>query len=314
MTRSFFMNLRILAVAAVLGGCATHGGPPGAPLGFAPQVDAPAARVAGNLQKTLFVADVDKNVLLYTANINAHNPPLLSEITQGVTRSLGIGVDHRTNTLYVVNSGGSQASIAEYKQGTSSPFKTITNGLRAPGSIAIDNTGTLYVADSTSAKAVVLVYAPNANSPSRTIDIPQASGSIGGIALGPKGALIVATFDFESQTGVVYSVAHGSSQPVNLNLQNPPGPSLGVDRAGYIYVGGHFGEISVYAPGSQSPSRFITTNVEGFYTDMDVTPNGTIYWPNFDNSAMFEFASGASGPTNSFSIAGSGIAAGVALW
>jgi hypothetical protein len=133
MSRSFFMDLRIFAVSAALGGCAAGANSGGPPLGSMPQLTSPAARLPRTLQKTLFVADVNNNVLLYSANIKAHNPPLLGTITQGVTRSFGLGVDHRSGTLYVVNSGGSRASIAEYKQGTSSPFKPSHNLARVHG-------------------------------------------------------------------------------------------------------------------------------------------------------------------------------------
>jgi hypothetical protein len=76
-----------------------------------------------------------------------------------------------------------------------------------------------------------------------------------------------------------------------------PGPSLGADKLSYIYLGGHENEISVYAPGSKTASRFISANVEGFYTRMLVTPNG---WPTYDNNEMFGLAPGASAPTNPF--------------
>ncbi|HVR46621.1 MAG TPA: hypothetical protein VMT95_08345 [Candidatus Binatia bacterium] len=44
---------------------------------------------------------------------------------------------------------------------------------------------------------------------------------------------------------------------------------------------------------------------------MIVRSNGTIYWPNYDTSQMFEFAPGASAPTNVFATQGSGIDAAV---
>ena len=116
----------------------------------------------------------------------------------------------------------------------------------------------------------------------------------------------VAAFSVESNSGDVFSIAPGASQATNLNLQNPPGPSLGTDRAGYIYVGGHEGDIAVYSPGSTTAGRFITLGVNGFYTGMAVTANGTIYWPNYDNNTMYEIAPGASGPINVFDTQGSG--------
>jgi len=295
-----------LATGAILTGYGSAGS--AAPLSMNSAVHSTASEsTRGGVQKTLFIADVDSNVLLYSSDIKQNNPPLLGQITQGVTRSVAVAVDRR-NTLYVVNFGGNSPSIAEYKQGTTSPFKTLTNGLRAPEDIVVDRELNVYVVDSGS----VLVYARGASSPSRVI--PISSSFTGGLALATNGDLLVATFDTEHQSGAVYSIAPGSSQAHNLNLQSVPGPSLGTDGAGYIYVGGHSGDISVYAPGSTTASRFINANADGFYTNMDVLPNGTIYWPNYDDRTMYEFSPGASGPANVFTTSGSGIGAAVGSW
>jgi hypothetical protein len=92
---------------------------------------------------------------------------------------------------------------------------------------------------------------------------------------------------------------------------NVPGPSLGTDKAGDIYDGGHEGDIKVYSPGSNAPNRAINLGSNGFYSGLTVTPNGTIYWPNYDNDTMYEIAPGASGPINVFSTNGSGVDAAV---
>lgn len=294
-----------LVLATTLAGCAGVSSVAQTPAAPGVQTDS-LMPLAGTTKRVLATADDNNNVLLYTANINKTNPPLLGEITAGVTRSVGVAID-RAGTLYVSNSGGSRPSIAEYRPGTSSPFKTITNGLFNPGLIVVDRTGNLYVTDVTGSKFVVLVYAPNASSPTRTIDTPAG----GNIALDDRANLYIASFEVRTQQGTVYRVAHGGSHVKNLHLADVPGPSIGVDRAGNLYVGGESGEIAIYPPGSKTPSRFIQGNSGGFYTQLDVTPNGTIYWPNYDEEQMYEFAPGASGPTNSFLIPGSGADAAV---
>lgn len=303
-----------LLSALALGGCFGGGSNvAGAPVPSAAQAAhaVPAVQAGRRARSLLFVADEAANVLLYPANIHK-NPTLLGEITHGVTRSVGVATDSH-GTLYVVNSGGSSPSIAEYKRGATAPFKTITSGLRTPGFDAVDSSGNLYVADVGSTGGIVQVYAPGASSPSKTIDIPRAANSgVGGLAFDPSGALLVNTFDVRSATATVYRVPRGSSNPQNLNLMDLPGGlSLGADKAGFIYAGGHAGAIAVYAPGSKSPSRFITLSPDGFYTQMLVTPDGTIYWPDFDDDEMFEIAPGASAPTNVFATPGSGVDAAV---
>lgn len=300
-------------LGAMLGGGCTSGTTPAGdtsarpnPANLIPRITQPEGK---NSNLDLFIADVDSNVLIYTANIDQQDPPLLGEITQGVSRSMAVWVD-RHGTLYVLNSGGSSVNISEYKRGKSIPFKTITEGLQAPSNIAVDRSGDLYVDETLSSGDVVLVYGKGAQSPTRTVTLPTSAGA-GGLAFDPKGDLLVATFDVEHNTGNVYFIAPGSSKARNLNLQSPPGPSLGADRAGYVYVGDPSGTIEIYPAGKRNPVRTIDLNVDGFYTQMDVQPDGTIYWPNYDNESMFEIAPGASGASNVFSTAGSGIGAAV---
>ncbi len=261
------------------------------PLIKAAHVAPPAVRAGQHRSSVLFIADEATNVLLYPANIHKA-PKLLGEITNGVTRSVGVATDSR-GALYVVNSGGSRASIAEYKRGAKAPFKTITSGLNVPGFDAVDSLGNLYVADKASSGGIVQVYSPGASSPSKTIDIPTTRNSgVGGLAFDPGGALLVNTFDVKTATSIVYRVPRGSSNPQNLNL---------------AYADGHAGDIAIYAPGGKTPSRFITLSPDGFYTQMLVTPAGTIYWPDYDDDEMFEIAPGASVPTNVFATQGSGV-------
>lgn len=268
----------------------------------------------------LFIADDAGNVLIYTANINRQNPPLLGQITQGVSRSTGVYVD-RHGTLYVLNNGGSTTSVTEYKRGSSTPFETIVKGLvyRNPRSLVVDRSGNLYVAenvdDGTQVEVRILVYATGAMSPTRVIVFTAQSGFRAvNMAFDPKGDLLVETFDEESNTSIVYGIARGSSQAENLNLQDPLGPSLGADKAGNIYTGDNEGSIAIYPSGGTSASRTINLNAGGFDSQMAVTPNGTIYWPNYDNETVYEIAPNASGATNVFSTAGTGVDAAVGSW
>ena len=107
----------IIAAATALSGCAASSTP--FPAAGQSATARTAIRDAAGKQRTLFVADVDSNVLLYPANINQMNPPLLGEITQGVTRSVGVCIGNAT--LYVVNSPDGLVS------GAVVPINTATN-------------------------------------------------------------------------------------------------------------------------------------------------------------------------------------------
>jgi hypothetical protein len=67
-------------------------------------------------------------------------------------------------------------------------------------------------------------------------------------------------------------------------------------------------------PPPAAQTRFISLSDDGFYRDMMVTPDGTIYWPNYDEEAMYEFAPGASSPTNVFPTNGSGVGSAEDYW
>ncbi|HVR45016.1 MAG TPA: hypothetical protein VMT95_00020 [Candidatus Binatia bacterium] len=305
-----FLIAGVLVSAMLLGGCvAVMGGG-----GSAERVSVQAGVSENFVPQDLFIADVSSNVLIYTANINKSNPPLLGEITQGVSRSTGVCID-RQGTLYVLNFGGSAVNVTEYKRGSSTPFKTITNGLDYPNSLTVDRYANLYVGQRASSGVVVVVavYAKGASSPTRTIQVGGA-GVAGGMAFDANGDLLVDVFDVKTNAAAVYSVAPGSSKAINLNLQNALGGSLGADRAGYIYVGDHEGNIAVYASGNSSIVRTINLNTGGFYAQIAVTAAGTIYWPNYQQGKMYEIAPAASGATNVFSTAVSGIAASVGPW
>jgi len=308
----------LFAAFGTLDGCSGAGNavstalPPGSPAaGLAPAAHAAPLPAGRSRQNLLFTAGLGNAVGYFSANINEKNPPLLGQITSGVTRAEGLLVDAH-GTLYLSNDTW-PASIVEYKRGSKTPFFTITKGLYVPGSLAVDAYDNLYVADSQSG-GVVLVYPPGASSPSKTISIPTQRGGPQGLAFDPHGNLLVSTFDIEHETGNVYSIAPGSTQPTNLNLQDLPGGALGADKSANIYVGGSGGTIAVFAPGGTTPSRWITAAESGgFYSDFAVTANGTIYWPNYDNDTMYEFAPGASTSTNAF-YPGGGTDAAVGAW
>ena len=175
--------------------------------------------------------------------------------------------------------------------------------MNAPSFVAVDRAGNLYVDDVRSSGDIVSVFAFGASSPSRTISIPDGTRrpELGGLGFDPSGDVLVDSFDVKDETSTVYMVPPGSSNAQALNLQNAPaGLSLGTDKTGTIYIGGHEGDLAVYPSGSTTPSRVIHLNVNGFYTGLAATPNGTVYWPNYDNNDLYEFAPGASSPTNLF--------------
>lgn len=313
MMKCAFVKSGTLLVAVAVGGCAGNAGAPGTP---SQAHFAPPLKDAGRERPVLFLGTQNTSVSLYSANIKNPNPPFLGSITQGVTRSNGLWID-RSGTLYVTNQT-SPPSVVEYRHGTSSPFKTITSGLYNPDFCAVDAAGNLYVDDDLNG-GIVLVYSADGTSPSRTIQLPRIAGHFepGGLAFDRRGDLLVATFSRGLQETKLYSIAPGSSKLKQLNWQGlPGGNALGSDAAGYVYVGGIEGTIAVYAPGTTTPSRYVNVGESRgqFYSDLTVTPNGTIFWPNNSFDEVYEVAPGASGPTNFFGAQSVGVDAAVGSW
>jgi sugar lactone lactonase YvrE len=242
------------------------------------------------------VSNIIGGIRIFSADIHQSNPPLLGTITNGTTRPEGVWID-RNGTLYVANAEQypRNASLAEYKQGATSPFRTITSGLYAPAAVAVGDDGTVYVNSvdgNTTGK--VVEYARGKLKPKRTVTLPDPGYSLtpGGLAFDQNGNLLAATL-LNSTTVHVFKIAPGSSHVIDLGLQGVGGPAIGVDGAGNLYTAGLY-LVAVYPPGAISPSRTFPLN---FYANgLAVAHNGTLYVVG--NLTVAEFAPGASSPTN----------------
>lgn len=198
--------------------------------------------------RSLFVTNLDGSINIYSANLHDSDVTLLGSITKGATRPEGIWIDPE-GTIYVVNGedGRGAPSIAEYKKGASTPFRTITDGLYYPGFVAVGNDGTVYLnsvdGDST---GMVIEYAPGKTRPERTITLPDPAYALspGGMAFDGTGNLLVATLGNVS-TVHVYSIPPGTSNVTDLGLQDPGGSALDLDGQGNLYVGGQLGYVAV---------------------------------------------------------------------
>ncbi len=303
-----------IAIAMALSACAANGNAPnGAPAAIGGlQVtgqSVASASISGSNAKSskrvLFVSNLDGSIRIYTADIHDQNPPMLGQITQGATRPLGDWID-RNDILYVVN--GAQyptpADVVEYKRGASAPFRTITDGVLTPYSVAVGKDGTVYVNSigelpSGGTTGMVVVYPPNSLTPKLTITLPEAPEygmSGGGIALDKHGNVYVANFG-NAVVSQFFKITPGSSQATNLGLTGYGGDAIAIDGTGNLYTGGFSGGsyfVAVYPPGATSPSRTIPLSFEAY--GLTATSNGTLYVVGDD--VVAEYASGASEPIN----------------
>lgn len=299
---SFGRVLPVLAAAAIAAACSACSG--GEAANGAPLLAGPlqaAGKVNGS-KRVLFVSNLDGGIRIYTADIHAKNPPMLGQITQGATRPEGEWVD-RKGILYVVNAAEypEPADVAEYKRGATSPFRTITDGVLAPYSVAVGNDGTVYVnAIETGNTGVVVVYPPGGTEPKETITLPENKEygmSGGGMAVDPQGNVYAANFG-DAVVSQFFKIAPGSSQATNLGLTGYGGDAIAMDGSGNLYTSGYSGAsgflVAVYPSGATSPSRTFSLTFEPY--GLTATSKGTLYVAG--DGEVAEFAPGASEPTN----------------
>ena len=247
----------------------------------------------------VLVANLNGGVQIYPASLHAKNPRAFGLITDGAPRPSGLWVDGRKN-LYVVNNNSVNGSfVSVYRHGAFHPFRSITQGLYAPGHVAVGRDGAVYVTDYQSGFNVIRVCAPGSNKLARNINVLVKSrgNGIGGLAFDLHGNLLVGEFSIETQKGQVYRVDPHSGAVNSLNLQDVGGAAIAIDGSENLYVGDIGGAVQVYPPGSKTPSRSMPAG--GYIFGMTATPNGTVYAVSY-YSGMFEYAPGATGPTNTF--------------
>jgi hypothetical protein len=294
--------LVVAALSGLLAGCAaTSASSP------ALQTNAATFQRDAGAKNVVYVSNILSNVTVFPASIHDGNPSPLETIDDGTTRPLGIWVD-REGTLYVANgvNGNNPVSVAEYKRGKTSPYRVIENGLVAPEAVAVGGDGTVYVNDvHETSTGVVVVYGRGKLTPERTITLPDPAYALqpGGMAFDATGNLLAATLAPVNNAVHVFSIAPGSSQPVDLGLQSAGGPAIAVDGAGYLYASGtpnDDGTVAVYAPGATSPSR--TFHLGPVVNLITVSAGGTLYAGVIEQrtgvTGVAEVAPGASTITN----------------
>jgi hypothetical protein len=296
-----------IALVAFLTGCAGANGVSIAPRSVSAESSTagPATVQSDNIVKNvLYVSNLLSNVTLFPAGIHKSNPQPLETITDGTTRPEGMWVD-RNGTLYGVN-GRSHVNVAEYRLGKTSPHRLLEIGLVAPTAVAVGSDGTVYVNDvQQTVTGVVVVYARGQLTPERTITLPDPAYALepGGLAFDANGDLLVATLAPENNAVHVFSIAPGSSSPVDLGLQGAAGAAIAIDHSGNLYTAGApnaGGTVAVYAPDTTLPFRNFQLGPQiNFIT---VAADGTLYAGVLDQrtgvTGVAEVAPGSNTITN----------------
>jgi sugar lactone lactonase YvrE len=210
---------------------------------------------------------------LYVANAGANTVTVYAAGTSSVLRTIDRGVNDPealafddTGDLYVANAGANTVTI--YAPGTSSVLRTISNGINVPDALAFSKAGDLQVGNVFGggySAGTVTSYAPGREKPRRTL--PQGSAPVA-LALDGSGNLYVANDSppccYENWV-TVYSPSEKLLRTINL-VHHPD--ALAFDGSGNLYVadnGGKYGhpvgQVTVFAPGSESVLRTISIGV-----------------------------------------------------
>jgi sugar lactone lactonase YvrE len=240
---------------------------------------------------------------IYQADKLASNPAPIATIVFSVYQYPLASLIDKKGTLYVAITGpGSHpaSEVAEFPKGSTTPNKTITDGILMPWGLAMDKkTQTLYVSNTpaTGLAASITVYPYGATSPSETISGQGLEVPLG-LALDKHGNLYIA----DSKAGKVFEVAAGTTTVTSLDLQDltePIGAAID-EKAGYLWITDGLGNrINVYKlGGSTTPVQSITGF--GFPYAVSVEnkgdARGTVVVSDYDTSSFYAFAPGSYTP------------------
>jgi hypothetical protein len=131
---------------------------------------------------------------------------------QGISAAVYITFDDADN-MYVVNATSQAGNVVEYAFGSSSPKRTITDGVNSPAQVCSDTKGNLYVLNATGPS--VTEYAAGQRTVKRTIisglDQPSA------IAVDASANLYVANKGSGSNAESITIYSPSSSAPTRTN-------------------------------------------------------------------------------------------------
>lgn len=177
---------------------------------------------------------------------------------EGSSRGDAIRLPPSTENLYVANGGGSKGTVAVFKPGSSSPLRTISEGIDYPDWLAFDAKQHLYVANF--GNNTVSAYDVDSTVVLRTItkDIVEP----GVVAVDPVDGYLYVGSVFGGVT--VYQAKTGSY--VRTIDAKAAALAVAFDQAGNIYVANYLGSdgsVSVYSPKKNKLLRTITDGTDG---------------------------------------------------
>jgi DNA-binding beta-propeller fold protein YncE len=241
---------------------------------------------AAKTQPLVYVSDNSANAIeIYPQGQS--NPSPIGEITDGISGPLGNFVD-RHGTLYVANAGNS--TVTEYPAGSTMPSVTLSSGLNYPISVAVDHDGNVAVGEF--AQGAIVEFLAGSSTPQMTLTLLTKPE---GLTFDDRNHLWAAWNEGSSLQGRLSKCAH--FKPICHDQGITEGQSGGValDRAGNRILGDITNQvINIYAPGSKSPARTISTT--GHYPVKFALDQHekTLYVADYNSASvlLYDYASG----------------------
>ncbi|HZY98121.1 MAG TPA: NHL repeat-containing protein [Candidatus Baltobacteraceae bacterium] len=315
-------DLLLAAAFVLLTGCSSSSAQRIVPGALSPGAMAPRLLGHSTPFTNLYVANAS-TVTVYAPGSGA----VMRKISNVEPASLAVD---SSGNLYVASETGA-GRVQVYKPGATVPFRTITQNVRGPRTLAVDRSDDLYVANGYFS---VGVYAPGSSTPLRnlksfypiSIAFDVADNVYVGRSSGPYGgnASRVVVFAHDSSK-TLRTIAAGISDPQSLafdasgnlyvadtnvdlvavypkgatkplrKMRTGRGPtSLAVDGSGNLYVANNVSStVTVYALGKSKPVRTITSGISG-PTALLLDASGTLYVAN--RRTVTVYAPGSSSP------------------
>ena len=156
-----------------------------------------------------------------------------------------------------------------YPAGSLQPQQFLTQDLHVPHGVAVDAAGDVFVADIYGITQTYVVEFPGGSLSGTVLPLDNLKNGSGAfledLVLDPQGDIVVA--DAGLNTVRFYPAPYGhQSQALTAGLSAPTGLAYGPDGSLFVgneYVNSTQGNVVVFAPGSTSPTRTISTGING---------------------------------------------------
>jgi hypothetical protein len=230
-------------------------------------------------QGNLFVA----NALTYHSYVAEYAPSSdvpMRVYKQGVDLPFG-GTAVASGAMHVSNAGAPDSGfgVAVYPPGTLQPARYLTKNVHVPHGVDVDASGDVFVADIYGSTETSVVEFPGGSPNGVVLPLDKLAHGSGAfledLKLDAQGEIAVA--DAGLNTVRFYPKPYGHERrALTVGLSAPTGLAYGPDGSLFVgneYVNSQNGNVVIFAPGSNVPTRTLTNGIAGGVLGVAVGPD-----------------------------------------